>query len=934
MTQPINKKKETACSISALKEQLDFLLTHEILVDEEKKYATHLGSRQHFVEIFHSFYHDCREIMAKILKIEPLFAPLAIKYYAQITDKIIISTMESVTQVIHPVANPTNSEKICVLAVGGYGRKEMAPFSDVDLLFITPYKQTAWGESVIETILYMLWDLKMKIGYAVRTVDDCVRLSKQDITIRTTLLEHRYLAGEMSLQSNLKKRLWEEVFIKTGPEFIEAKLEERSRRHSRQGGVRYMLEPNIKEGKGGLRDLQTLYWITKYLYKTSAPEELIKIGVFSKEEFQIFQEAENFLWVVRCCLHLTSKRAGEHLNFNSQVELAKRFGFKDKKGMLAVESFMQAYFINAKNVGDLTRIFLTVLESKHVKKRPNLTGQIKNIFNFSFGLSNINNVHNSLVSNHGRLSISDTSQFLKNPLNLIQLFQVALQTGLLIHPDALRLVASNLAMVHNEFRNNPKANSVFLDLLLNYNNPERALRHMNEVGFLGAFIPEFGRIVAMMQFNMYHSFTVDEHTIQCIRNLAEIEHGNLLEDLPIASKILSGDVNRRILYVALLLHDVGKGLPEDHSIIGSEIAKSLAPRLGLKNEECEIVVWLIKNHLLMSDVAQKRDITDSRTIHNFAAKVTSTAKLKLLTVLTVCDIRGVGPNSWNNWKAVLLRDLYTQTLATLSEGSMSSSRPEKVNFVKTEARKSIVEIPASEIDAQFDRHYDNFWLGLDLNTQLEFLMLLKQIEPDDIQIKIMTDQNKGASRICCALPDHPGIFARLTGAIALVGANVVDARTYTTRDGFATAVLWVQDLNNRPFKTLEMDKIVKSIKRSLLGKVVPKRVLDAKGKFSRAEREFKVPTTITFDNMGSDIYTIIEVDTRDRIGLIHDLANTLYKNNISIFTAIIATYGEQAVDTFYIKDLFGLKLHSKSKQEQISLHLRNSIEAGAGKAME
>ena len=213
----------------------------------------------------------------------------------------------------------------------------------------------------------------MKIGYAVRTVDDCIRLSKQDITIRTTLLEHRYLAGEIYLQSNLKKRLWEEVFVKTGPEFIEAKLEERSRRHSRQGGVRYMLEPNIKEGKGGLRDLQTLYWITKYLYKTSAPEELIKIGVFSKEEFKIFQEAENFLWVVRCCLHLTSKRAGEHLNFNSQVELAKRFGFKDKKGMLAVESFMQAYFINAKNVGDLTRIFLTVLESKHVKKRPNLT---------------------------------------------------------------------------------------------------------------------------------------------------------------------------------------------------------------------------------------------------------------------------------------------------------------------------------------------------------------------------------------------------------------------------------------------------------------------------------------------------------------------------------------------------------------------------------
>ena len=934
MTKLMITKEETVQSIQTLKKQLDFLLAHEIIVGAKKEHTVPLDSREHFVRIFQEFYIECRKILEEILELDPFFAPHAIRYYAQITDKIIISTLESVTQFMHPVANPTNSEKICVLAVGGYGREKMAPFSDIDLLFITPYKQTAWGESVIESILYILWDLKMKIGYAVRTVDDCIRLCKEDITIRTTLLEHRYLAGEASLQKDLEIRLWEEVFAKTAPEFIEAKLEERAGRHSRQGSVRYMLEPNIKEGKGGLRDLQTLYWITKCIYKTSASEELIKIGVFSKEEFLIFQDAENFLWSVRCALHLASKRASEYLNFNSQVELSKRFGFKDRKGMLAVESFMQAYFVNAKNVGDLTRIFLTVLESKHVKKRPNLTGQIKNILNIGFGKPSINILPNSLFSNHGRLSIKNTNQFLNNPLSLIQLFQVALQTGLLIHPDALRLVASNLSMVNTKFRNSPEANAVFLDLLLNYNNPERALRHMNEVGFLGAFIPEFDRIVAMMQFNMYHSFTVDEHTIQCIRNLAEIEHKNLLEDLPIASKILNGGVNRRILYVALLLHDIGKGLPEDHSIIGSEIAKSVAPRLGLKNEECEVVVWLIKNHLLMSDVAQKRDITDSRTVRNFATKVTSTAKLKLLTVLTVCDIRGVGPNSWNNWKAVLLRDLYTQTLATLNEGSISSSRPERVTSIKNEARKLFTQVPADEMDEQFDRHYDNFWLGLDVNTQLEFLMLLKKVETDDIQIKVMTDQHKGANRICCILPDHPGIFARLTGAIALVGANVVDARTYTTRDGFATPVFWVQDLNNLPFEIKEVGKIVKSIRRSLLGEVVPKRVLDVKGKFSRAEREFRVPTTITFDNLGSDIYTIIEVDTRDRIGLIHDLANTLYKNNISIFTAIIATYGEQAVDTFYVKDLFGLKLHSKTKKDQISLYLRNSIEEGAEKAME
>ncbi len=934
MTSPINKKYMPSNSVKNYVDNLNLLLDKEIFPNLSHSAGQPIANRAFFVANLKSFHAECRSILQSILEIEPMFAPKALDFYTRITDKIIKLITTIVIEVFHPISNPTISEKICLIAVGGYGRKEMAPFSDIDLLFLTPYKQTPWGESVIESILYFLWDLKMKIGYSVRTVDDCLRLGKQDITIRTTLLEHRYLAGERSLQLNLQKRLWKELFSRTGPEFIEAKLEERANRHSRQGGARYMLEPNVKEGKGGLRDLQTLYWITKYLYKTSSKEELIKTGVFSKKEFSIFQKAENFLWSVRCNLHLLSKRAGEQLNFNSQVELARRFNFQDGNGMRAVEKFMQSYFIQAKHVGDLTRIFLTVLESKHVKKKPNITGHLKNIFNFGLSKKNEAVVPDSFTTTHGRLNISNVDYFLETPINLIKLFQVSLKTGLLIHPDALRLVANNITIIDDDFRKDDQANSIFIDLLLNYNNPEKALRHMNEVGFLGAFIPEFGRIVAMMQFNMYHSFTVDEHIIQCIRNLSEIEHKNLLEDLPIASQILSGSINRRILYVALLLHDIGKGLPEDHSKIGAEITKSLAPRLGLKPEESEIVVWLVQNHLLMSDLAQKRDITDNRTVHYFATRVQSATKLKLLTVLTVCDIRGVGPNAWNNWKAVLLRDLYTQTLAFLNEGSMSSSRPKKIRAQKNKVRRSLTQFNKQKAERELDRHYDNFWLGIDFDTQLEFIKLLQKKAHEDIKVKISSDKSRDANRICCVLQDHPGIFARLAGAIALIGANVVDARTYTTRDGFATAVFWVQNSTNGPFENDMVEKIIKSIKSSLLGKVVPKKMLDAKGKFSRSEREFKVPTTITFDNEGSDIYTIIEVDTRDRIGLIHDLSSTLYRNNISIFTAIIATYGEQAVDTFYVKDLFGLKLHSKQKQNRILTSLRDSIEEGAEKAME
>ncbi len=934
MIKSLQEKKFKLQKKNMLIAKLDLLLEVKDPLEliQEKTQSNY--NRAFFVSTFKSYFDQSRLLLESILKNDPMFAQEAIIYYAKITDKIIISALKNVIKFIHPIANPTNSEKICVVAVGGYGRNEMAPFSDIDLLFITPYKQTAWGESVIESILYILWDLKLKIGYSVRTVDDCIRLGKNDITIRTTLLEHRFLAGEKTLQINLEKRLWRDLFSRSGPEFIEAKLVERTNRHWRQGGTRYLLEPNIKEGKGGLRDLQTLYWITKYIYKTDSKQELINTGVFSNKEFLTFQKAEKFLWAVRCNLHIISKRATEQLNFNSQVELARSFGFSDGNGMRGVERFMQAYFIQAKNVGDLTRIFLTVLESKHVKEKPNITGQIKNIFSMGTSRKTDNALPPSFSTTNGRLNISDTKQFLKNPINLIKLFQVALKTGLLIHPDALRLIANQITLIDKNFQQNNEANSIFIDLLLNYNNPERALRHMNEVGFLGAFIPEFGRIVAMMQFNMYHSFTVDEHTIQCIRNLAEIEQKNLLEDLPIASQILGGSINRKILYVSLLLHDLGKGLPEDHSIVGAKIAETLAPRLGLKQEECEIVIWLVKNHLLMSDVAQKRDITDSRTVRDFANQVTSATKLKLLTVLTVCDIRGVGPNAWNNWKAVLLRELYSQTLAFLNEGSMSSSRPERILAIKNILRKSLGNLTAKEVKFQLERHYDNFWLGIDFETQLEFINLLEKSNNKEMKVSVVTDKKRDANRICCVLQDHPGIFARLSGAIALIGANVVDARTYTTRDGLATAVFWVQSTKNIPFENETVERIIKSIKRALLGQVIPKKVLDAKGRFSRSEREFKVPTTITFDNTGSDIYTIIEVDTRDRIGLIHDLTSTLYKNNISIFTAIIATYGEQAVDTFYVKDLFGLKLHSKSKQNKILINLRNAIEEGAEKAME
>ncbi|MXU64478.1 [protein-PII] uridylyltransferase [Oceanomicrobium pacificus] len=865
-----------------------------------------------------------RAMIADYVTAHPFHAAPVVRSYAWLTDQIVLLTMELAERWLHPNPNPTAGERISLLAVGGYGRGEMAPFSDVDLLFLTPYKQTAWGESIIESVLYTLWDLRLKVGHATRTVEDCLRLAREDITIRTALLEQRFLLGDEGLARDLDKRLWNEIFLKTGPEFVEAKLEERAARHRRTGGSRYLVEPNVKEGKGGLRDLQTLFWIAKYINQVKEPTDLIDSGVFTEDEFRIFAEAEEFLWAVRCNLHLMSRRANEQLTFDAQVEVAAAMGFEDADGQRGVERFMQLYYTHARHVGELTRIFLAALEARHVKQRPNLTRSIARAI--GFGRNQMPKGYEEL---HGRLNVADPDAFLADPVNILRLFEVALRTGILIHPDTMRLVAANLDLIDDTVRDDPEANRIFLGLLLDHGNPERALLRMNELNVLGTFLPEFGRIVAMMQFNMYHHYTVDEHTIRCISTLSEIEHGDLVEELPVASDILSKGVNRRILYVALLLHDIGKGLPQDHSVVGAEIATRLAPRLGLDEHEVDTVVWLVRNHLLMSDVAQKRDLSDPRTVRDFARIVQSPARLKLLTVLTVCDIRGVGPGVWNNWKAMLLRDLYAQTMDMLTDGHESQTRKELEVEAKADLRAKLDgDWSDPEIEAEIERHYAPYWLGLDGGTHLVFARLQKELADSGFASAIEPDLDRDATRICFMMQDHPGLFARLAGALALVGANVVDARTYTTNDGLATAVFWIQDGEGHPYEAQRLDRLRRMIDRSLLGEVVPRDELRSRDKVKKRERDFEVPTAITFDNQGSDIFTIIEVDTRDRPGLLHDLARTMTDCNISISSAIIATYGEQAVDAFYVKDLFGLKIHSEAKQKMIEERLRSAIARG------
>ena len=914
---PASEPAHLICARSDIFDDVAF----DQVLRQARRDATPQDGRTRIIEHLRATQTKGRAAIAAAFRANPFQSRPTTRAYTYLTDRIVAAALETAQNMLHPNPTPTKGERLAVIAVGGYGRGEMAPFSDVDLLFLTPYKITAWAENVIESTLYMLWDLKLKVGHASRTIKDCLRLGAEDFTIRTAMLENRFLLGDAALAENLDERLRSDLFAGTERDFIEAKLAERDARHERQK-QRYVVEPNVKEAKGGLRDLQSLFWIGKYIHKVQDAADLVPLGLFTHDEFRTFVAAEDFLWATRCHLHLLSGRATEQLTFDMQVLVAEAMGFSDKAGRRGVELFMQKYFLRATDVGDLTRIFLTKLEETHLKAEPLLERLFKRRRQIKPGYAVI----------HNRLSIANDKSFLSDKLNLLRLFEEALRTGMLIHPDAMRLVKSNLNLIDDGVRNAPEARRIFLDLMLKHGNPERALRRMNELGMLAAFIPEFEHIVAMMQFNMYHSYTVDEHIIQCIAQLAMIEKKELTEDLPVASSILNKGVNRKILYVALLLHDIGKGREEDHSILGAKMVRKIAPRLGLKQDEVEIVEWLVRYHLLMSDMAQKRDIADPRTVRDFAKAVQTVKRLDLLCVLTVCDIRGVGPTTWNNWKAVLIRALYRQTRRALEDGMEALNRENRGAEAKKALRSALLDWPRKDLKVETGRHYDPYWQGLHLTAHVTIANLLRDIGENDIAMDLHPDEDRDATRACFVMHDHPGIFARLTGALALVGANVVDARSYTTKDGFITDAFWIQDADGNPYDMTRLPRLRKMIERTLAGEVVAREAMRDRDRVKKREKAFRVPTHITFDNEGSDIYTIIEVDTRDRAGLLHDLSRTLSAANVYIANAVIATYGEQVVDTFYVKDMFGLKYHSTNKQKMLEKKLRKAIDEGTERA--
>jgi [protein-PII] uridylyltransferase len=861
-----------------------------------------------------------RERVKAAVEQEGLSGLAAARALSGLQDAIIQVIYDFAVKHVYYAQNPSTAERICIVATGGYGRGELAPGSDIDLLFVRPFKQTAWGESVIEFILYMLWDLGLKVGHATRSLAESVRLSKLDITIRTAILEARFLWGDHALYEDLRKKFWTEVATGNGRDFVEAKLAERDSRHERQGESRYLVEPNIKEGKGGLRDLQTLYWIGKYLYHVYDAGDLVEHGVFTRDEYRTFQKAEAFLWNVRVHLHYLLGRAEERLSFDVQPALAAQLGYTDpEKPRRAVEAFMRAYFLVAKDVGDLTRIFCAALEEQHRKVRPSLSRMLP-------GFLKPRSSEDDFFVENGRLN-ANPAIFRHDPANILRLFHTADIKGVDIHPNALRTVTRSLDLITDAVRNDPQANQAFLETLTSRQNPEWALRMMNEAGVLGRFVPEFGHAVGLMQFNMYHHYTVDEHLIRAIGNLAAIERGELKEVNPLTSDIIKRIQARNVLYCAVLLHDMAKGLPGDHSDVGAVIAESLCPRLGLTANETKQVAWLVKNHLVMSDTAQRRDIGDPKTVRDFVAQVQSPEMLRLLVILTVADIRAVGPGVFNGWKGQLLRELYYAAENMMTGGDQAPSRAGRVAAAKQALEARLADFTPAAREKLLVRHYDNYWLAFDEDELERHARLMARADAEGQLLALETVSNdfRAVTEIVLYTPDNAGLFSQFAGAIAMSGGSIVDAKAFTTSDGFALDVFSVQDAEGGAFGDAErLARLAQTIEKTLRGEVRPGQLLAKRSQRSKASA-FSIRPKINFDNEASRIATVIEVECLDRPGLLYDITQTLFQAGLSISTSMIATYGERAIDVFYVRDGFGHKIVHPDRLDAVEKRLRAAL---------
>jgi len=817
-----------------------------------------------------------------------------------------------------------NAPSVALVAVGGYGRAELFPYSDIDILFLYHAAQEQEAAHIAEFVLYILWDLGLKVGQSLRTVDEAIEMAGSDITIRTNVLDARFIAGHQSICEELQSRFEHELVEGRALEFVEAKLAERDARHMRFGDSRYMLEPNVKEGKGGVRDLHTLWWMARYIYPIHDIKDLVGLKLLTAEEYRQFDRARQFLWRVRIYLHYLVDRPEERLTFDRQHALAVNMGFGQPSVNRSIERFMRRYFVAVRTVGSMTRVFCALLEDAK-KRKPRRSLAALWHAQPKLGAFNLDGE---------RLHVRSEDAFETNPVLMIEMFRVAQIHDLDIHPRALQLMGRSLRRIDDTVRQDTRANALFMDILLSQQ-PEVTLRRMSEAGVLGRFIPDFGRVVGQTQFNMYHAYTVDEHTLVALGILSAIERGLVKDELPLASDIVHRIQSRQVLHLALFCHDIAKGRGGDHSELGEKIVAKLAARFGFSPEEIETAAWLVRCHLLFSNTAFKRDIDDPKTVQDFVALVRTPERLKLLLVLTAADIRAVGPAVWNAWKGALLRDLYQRAEQCMGTGQVELKKHQAGQF-RSDLLKRLAGWSDADVDAYLEQGNPSFWANFDLARHAVIARMMKQAQTMPMPLLIDTQHTyeHSITEIILCTYDQNGLFSKIAGVMSLAGANIINAKIFTLKNGMVVDVFQVQDALGQVF-----DRSDRLAKMSVYMEQVLSGEMDLAEAFAERKSEYgggvfrasqnAMPSAgqVFIENDASNICSVIELTGHDRSGFLYDVTHTIADLGLSVATAHISTYGTQVADVFYVKDIFGMKLTHENKLRKVRETLLKAITA-------
>lgn len=811
-------------------------------------------------------------------------------------------------------------EHISLVAVGGYGRGELNPFSDIDIMFLHDgILPVSTVEDIAQKLLYFLWDMRLDVGYSVRKIADCIEMAIADGTVKTALMDARFLSGSRPLYAALTKVVFGQILPKSSDSFIKEKVADMKSRREKYGSTVYLLEPNLKEGEGGLRDLQTAIWVARVKYKFTDLRELIIKGVVDEEELETYHAALDYLWRIRNELHYFNSRKNDQLTFDAQVHLAGFLGYQNSGRVLAVEDFMRDYYRHANRVEHFT----SSLISRCIWRDE---GALKIL-----GYFVRRPVGDGCFVLKGELIVPDETIVENNPAVMMKIFELAQKHGVTFNVRVKGIIRRNLALINDKFRRSREVNQSFMNILRSTKGVACTLRLMHHLEFLNRYIPELEHIYCKVQHDMYHIYTVDIHTLFAVEQAEKMLNGEYKKTMPLPCAVAAEIGKPELLILAVLFHDIGKGSGGGHAEKGGAMIPTIARRMGLSREDSDRLEFLVRQHLQFAHISQRRDLNDEKMIVQFARQMETSENLKMLYLLTVADVRAVGTDVWTAWKASLFQELYEKAFGILDRGGFQQeASSERVTSVINKVADILEnDHPVAQIRHELKAMPVRLLLSNPPPLIAEQVRLLLGLEKSDILLRLTHQPESGYSEYTICAYDMPGLFSRITGVMAANGINILGAQINTSNNGKVLDILQVNSpQGNLVTDAARWDKIEQDMRQAIHGEVQVS-TLVAKRKrptLLTARPAPRFATKVDIDNEVSEEYTVIDILTHDKVGLLYLITSTLAGMGLYIGVSKISTKVDQVADVFYVRDIFGHKITAPEKLSEICSKLLTAID--------